>query len=133
MNGDPQQALEALKLLKDWSSGLVLVQGGIMSVIGALLKGTEQKAARVTALLSFVASVLSIVAAANVLGSLPTIAENLGRTAGQSIYDQPANMLLTVRTNCTLEATFFIIGLIFFIAFAWLRRETQNASSGRAA
>jgi hypothetical protein len=126
MNGDHDLALEALSFLKDWSSGLVIVESGIISVTGAMLKGTRRGPARSAALVSFLAFIISIVAAANVLGSLPGIAEDLGGHVGQSIYDQPANLLFTLRTNCTVEAVLFLAGLASFMVFAWLRTENTG-------
>jgi ferric-dicitrate binding protein FerR (iron transport regulator) len=90
---------------------LVFVQSGIITVIGALLKDTVNRRARIAALLSVLALVTSVIAAANVLGSLPIIAERASSIGQRSIYDQAGNLGIRLATNCTIQVVFFICGL----------------------
>src|SRR5947209_5146856 len=79
--------LEALKLVKEWSTGLIVVQSGAIAVIGAFLQNvpTGWRLILVIALLaSLIASIY--IGAVALLGTIPYIAQNIPKHPEQDIY-----------------------------------------------
>lgn len=73
--------LEAIKLLKEWSTALVVIQTGALAVLGGLVKDGN-----VTNPTSWLASSLgfflaSILVAAHVIGAIPLIVQHLPQLA----------------------------------------------------
>lgn len=68
---------EALKLLKEWSTALVLVQTGAMAVLGGIIKDGIAANQKPWLAASFVCFLVSILGAAHVIGAIPKIVQNL--------------------------------------------------------
>jgi hypothetical protein len=116
---ESQHILAALGLLKDWSSSLLVVQSSALAVIGALVKDSSSPKARLFALCSVACFVISICAAANLLGSLPYLAQSAASIS--DIYKEEGNLNIPIYYSATAQVVFFVCGLISFVMFAWSR------------
>ena len=119
-----QNILAAIGLLKDWSNCLLVVQSGALGVIGAMVKDSRTTKARVLALFSVSFFVLSICAAANLIGSLPYLAQAADTI--KDIYREAGNLDIGIRQNATAQVVLFVAGLIMFLCFTWARTEGEK-------
>jgi len=115
--------LEALKLVKDWSSGLVVVQSGAVAVIGALLKSVPSGWSFWLVIALLASLILSIwMGAVSVAGTIPYIVQKLPGDPDLDIYAQQGGMGgPKLGTQCLCQSGLFILSLILFgvfIAFA---------------
>lgn len=131
MNQDIQVRLEALKLIKDWSAGLIVVQSGAIAVVGALLKAVPTGwplALVIVLLFSLIASIY--MGAVSVIGTVPYIAQNLTKDPQCDIYAQSGGIAkgplgtLTLGRLCLLQTHLFVVSLLLFGIFAVFRQPT---------
>lgn len=131
MNQDIQVRLEALKLIKDWSAGLIVVQSGAIAVVGALLKAvpTGLNLALVLALLLLLIASIYM-GAVSVIGTVPYIVQNLPKDPQCDIYAQSGGIAkgplgtLTLGRLCLLQAHLFVGSLLLFGLFAVFGQPT---------
>ena len=116
--------LAALNLLKDWSNILLVVQMGAIGFIGTLLPKTSNSLARYLALVSIVCFMCSVIGAANLLGSLPMIAQRINSV--ENIYKASGNWGFTIEQSASLQAICLGFGVFFFKAFVWFRRSREQ-------
>ena len=115
----PDTVLEGVKLLKDWSNILLVVQTGAIGFIGTALDENTNDWAKLAVSISVVCFAASILAAANLLGSLPNVVMKSGTI--KDIYDEKGNLCITVRDSAFLQGTFFVLGITWFAFFAVIR------------
>jgi hypothetical protein len=116
--------LEALNLLKEWSNMLLVVQMSAIGFLGSLLPKTSNKIARLAAVSSVIFFALSIIAAANLLGSLPFLAQRIESV--RDIYEESGNLDISVKICASAQALFFVSGILAFTSFAILRRSDEQ-------
>jgi hypothetical protein len=113
-------ALEGLKLISDWAKWLITIEAGAIAIIGAIV-GTDKAPppylVKVFVTGAIICFLISIVAAALLLLSLPEIAQNLQpRTNIWSTQDSMIGRVF--RTNiqgfAILESLFFGLGVVCF-------------------
>lgn len=127
---DTAHHLEALKLVKEWSQGLVLVQSAAIGVIGALLKQPPSGVHLLLTILLLACLVFSIwVGAVWVSGTVPSIAQRLPALLAQNpdldIYRQKGGLTgagkkvlgQTLGDQCMLQSNSFIVSLVLFSLF----------------
>jgi hypothetical protein len=117
-----QRAFEAIRLLKEWSTAIVVVQSGALAVIGGLIKDGSFNSAEVVWLIISVCSfIISIVFAANVIGALPLIVEELSDNINKykSIYKIRNFIGIPLWFLAFLQHLFAVIGLISFGYFIY--------------
>ena len=120
-----ERALEAIKLLKDWSTWLAGIQTGAIAVVGALLRDGRPGKHKWLPPACLTAFSLSLLAAAWLLGTLPRLIFLL--TTGVSttndiiakvipFYLLPPYVTSPVRLGLmvTFEHMFFLIGIALF-------------------
>jgi hypothetical protein len=114
--------LEALKMLADWSKWLVLVQTGAITVIGAFWKPEVIARAgflsKILMSLTILCFAVSIVAAANLLKSLPATAQRLPPPPGKDIFHMgtyEGTQGVKVYTVAKVETYSFILGFFCFV------------------
>lgn len=115
-------SLEALKLISDWGKWLITIETAAIAVIGGALANTDRAIptlAKVFATSAVGSFLISIVAAAMLLLTLPEIAQSV--RADQNIWlteDSVAGRLLGMNTQsfALVESVFFGCGLILFVA-----------------
>jgi hypothetical protein len=118
--------LEALKLVKDWSSGLIIVQSAAIGVIGTFLKQPPAGGYGVLTALLLISLISSIVVGAVwVVGAIPNIAQELPSLLQSnpklSIYKQRGGKKgdRMLGTNCDIQHSLFVVSLIFFSLFVF--------------
>jgi hypothetical protein len=115
-------SLEALKLISDWGKWLITIETAAIAVIGGALANKDRAIptlAKVFATSAVGSFLISIVAAAMLLLTLPEIAQSV--SADQNIWlteDSVAGRLLGMNTQsfALVESVFFGGGLILFVA-----------------
>jgi hypothetical protein len=143
MNSSPSTVnhLEALKLIKDWSSGLVVVQSAAIGVIGSLLKQPPSGLfLLLTACLLF-SLIFSIwVGAVWVNGTIPYIVQQLpallSRDPDLDIYQQTGGETdrkgntrgLKLGEQCSLQSRFFVFSLVLLAVFIILLPPQSSSS-----
>ncbi len=108
--------LVALDLLKEWSNMLLLVQMSAIGFLGTVLPKVTDKTAKWLLSISMAAFLVSFIAGANLMGSLPMVAERIESVI--YIYKEPGNFKITVETSASVQVAFFITGLVSFTIFA---------------
>lgn len=133
---DVSSSLEALRLISDWAKWLITIETGAIALIGATLKAdgvARSQSARMLASAAIVCFVVSIVAAAVLLLSLPEIAQSI--QPGTNIWLTSDSVLgrvfgLDTQTLATFESLFFGFGIVCFAALmlsvAWSRETTSQ-------
>ena len=119
---DTSNSLEAIRLISDWGKWLVTIETAAIAVIGTALLTTDRTVsglAKVFGTLAMSSFLLSIIAAAMLLLTLPEIAQSV-RT-DQNIWlteDSVAGRLLGMNTQAfaAVESVFFGGGLILLVA-----------------
>jgi hypothetical protein len=115
-------SLEALRLISDWGKWLITIETAAIAVIGGAVANKERRipaTAKVLATSAVGSFLISIVAAAMLLLTLPEIAQSV--SAGQNIWlteDSVAGRVLGMNTQdfAVVESVFFGCGLILFVA-----------------
>jgi hypothetical protein len=112
-------AVESLKVLKDWSMALVVVQSGALAVLGGLLKGGEIIIITPWLLASVFFFVASILVAANVIGAIPPIIQRLPEMLERynDIYKMPNYLGIPLWVLAFTQHVFAAMGLISFVLF----------------
>lgn len=119
--------LEALKLVRDWSSGLILVESAAIGVVGTLLRQSPTGWYGLLTALLLVSLVGSIwVGAVWVVGTIPSIAEKLPMLLQAephlSIYEQKGGLKgehPSLGTECRLQIRLFLLSLVLFGLFVF--------------
>lgn len=114
---------EALKLLKEWSTALVVVQSGAMAVIGSMVKDGNVGTAKPYLAMAIICFLFSILVAANVVGAIPKIAQNLPVLVERygDIYKMRNSFGIPLTCLALAEHLLFALGVISFAAFLCLR------------
>ncbi|MDQ3816443.1 MAG: hypothetical protein M3362_01980 [Acidobacteriota bacterium] len=128
--------LEALKLIKDWSAGLIVVQSGAIAVVGAFLQTVPsgwRLGLVIILLLSLITSIY--IGAVAVIGTIPYIAQTLPEKPECDIYACAGGLEkayvgkgLTNRNLgqlCLLQARLFTLSLVLFAIFAVSREHPK--------
>jgi hypothetical protein len=112
---------EALKLLKEWSTALVVIQTGAMAVLGGLLKNGSVGEAKIWLAISLACFLASILVAANVIGAIPPIVQKLPELVPKygDIYKMRNFLGIPVWVLAFGEHLFFAGGLITFGGFIY--------------
>ena len=120
---ETSSSLEAIKLISDWGKWLVTIETAAIAVIGSALLSSDRSAvhsaAKVLGSLAISSFLISIVAAAALLLTLPEIAQYL--KPNQNVWlteDSVAGRLLGLNTQALalVESVFFGAGLILVVA-----------------
>ena len=119
MDNGPNATLEGIRLLKEWSNVLLVVQTGVIGFIGQALKANEGKHAYCAAIICIICFVISILGAANLLGSLPKLAA--ASATFTDFYSQRGNLCVPIGVSAAIQGLFFAVGIIAFAFFAVLR------------
>ncbi|MEL6168718.1 MAG: hypothetical protein AAFR35_08495 [Pseudomonadota bacterium] len=115
--------LEAIRLLRDWSQSLIVLETALIAFVGTLIKTTPERLAFYTALATLFCLLGSILAGVNVIASLPSAVGAAPETTPRGLYDLPANLRGTIRTSAAAQGTLFVAGLVFLAFFVVLRRS----------
>jgi hypothetical protein len=122
-----QNQLEALKLLRDWSTWLVTVQAVSLGLVSALWGKDAIKLRNLCAVLVFIFFGLSIICATFVLAGLPDITQRMPINTHQghsayNIYKVPLfswlpdwQWVTSLWTFTFLEHLTFLLGIVSFI------------------
>lgn len=119
---------DALKLVKEWSAALIVVQSGIIAVVGALIKTPPTGKLLWLIIVLFVTLIGAIyVGAVAVLGTVPYIVQGLPDRPNCDIYSQTGGIKrgriarLPLGRLCLLQARLFVLTLVLFALFVMLR------------
>ena len=126
--------LEALKLIKDWSSGLLVVESAAIGVVGSLLANTHPSGAILALVVAlFISLTFSIyIGAVCAIGMIPAIAQKLTQTVAEDPdydnYKQSGDLPTkwpwlpkTLGSACFLQSRLFVLSLILFAVFTVFR------------
>lgn len=116
------KALESLKLISDWAKWLTTIETGVIALIGSFFTSDKVRASFIVKFfgtLSVFCFVISIIAAAMLLWTLPEIAQKL--RPNENIWmteDSVTRRLFRMNTQsfAIFESLFFILGLLFLAA-----------------
>ena len=129
--------LEALKLIKEWSKGLIVIQSAAIVVVGSLL---QNKPPTLIPLLIVIALFFFLIAsiymgAVSIIGTIPYIVQNLPQQhiiqnlpqqPELDIYERKGGLKLkhwlfleekNLGKQCMFQANFFSISLVLFAVF----------------
>jgi hypothetical protein len=130
--------LEALKLIKDWSAGLIVVQSTAIAVVGAFLQ-TVPSGWRLWLVIALLLSlIISIyIGAVAVIGTIPYITQRLPENPDCDIYTHAGGLKTTHKGLATLslgqlclwQARLFTISLVLFAIFAVSRERSTPEPS----
>lgn len=116
------KALESLKLISDWAKWLTTIETGVIALIGSFFTSDRVSGSfieKLFGILSISCFVISIIAAAMLLWTLPEIAQKLrSDTNIWMTYDGIARQLFRLNTQgfAVVMTLFFILGLLFLTA-----------------
>ena len=141
MMNQSTNSLEAIKLISDWAKWIITIETASIAVIAALLSSGNRmsKPVKIMGTLSVVSFLISIVATAMLLATLPEITQNL--TDEQNIWttrDSVAYDLfhLTTQGFAVFESVFFGVGIACFVTMVaariWAGRDATVGGSGRS-
>lgn len=116
------KTIEALKLINDWAKWLITIETGAIALIGSLFTSNKVRGLyleKVFGMLAVSCFVVSIIAAALLLWTLPEIAQRL--KPDENIWmtkDSIAKQLFRLNTQgfAILESLFFILGILSLAA-----------------
>lgn len=112
------RSLEALKLVSDWAKWISTIETAVIAFIGSYFTSDKLEISgsqKLWGQLSVVCLIISIIAAAMLLWTLPEIAQNLNpNTNIWKTYDTGAKKLFRLNTEdfSVIVTLFFILGLI---------------------
>jgi hypothetical protein len=120
--------VEALKLVKDWNAALIVVQSGLIAVVGGLLKADPPAKLRwlTGALLAMLIASIYI-GAVVVSGTVPYVVQMLADRPRCDIYAQTGGIAkgwlakTTLGRLCLLQAHLFVASLGLFAWFVLAR------------
>lgn len=128
MTEDIEIRIEALKLIKEWSSGLLFVQSAAIGVVGTMLTVAPIGWSLAVAIALFAALIFSIyIGAVCVVGTIPYIVQNLSTNPTCDIYSQRGGLkekwwrIRNLGEFCLLQAHLFVVSLVLFAVFAIFR------------
>lgn len=120
---DTSNSLEALKLISDWGKWLVTIETVAIAIIGSALLATDRPSAPMLAevfgTVAIGSFLISIIAAAALLLTLPEIAQNI--RPDRNIWlteDSVAGRMFKMNTQAfaLVESVFFGLGMILLVA-----------------
>lgn len=122
---------EALKLLKEWSTALVVIQTGAMAVLGGLVKNGVKADAFPWLVTSLVCFLVSILVAAHVIGAIPPIMQKLPELVERygDIYKMPNFFRIPIWVLAFSEHILFIVGLVSFGLFVFYQAGDAGAAN----
>ena len=138
MNENVEVRLETLKLIKDWSTALLVVQSAAIGVVGSLIEKRPPSGIQFWIVIAlFLTLILSIyLGAVCVIGTIPYIAQNLPKRPECNIYEERGGLAsrrgrprATLGAFCIWQANLFLLSLILFALFAVWRHDVPNASN----
>lgn len=120
--------LEALKLIKEWSKGLIVVQSAAIVVVGGLLQSKPPTLVSliIAGILSFFLIASIYMGAVSIIGTIPYIVQNLPQQPRGDIYAERGGLKLkrwrflkerNLGNQCMFQANFFSISLVLFVVF----------------
>jgi hypothetical protein len=114
---------EALKLLKEWSTALVVIQTGAIAVLGGLVKDGKILGSFSWLTTSLVCFLASILIAANVIGAIPPIVQKLPELVDKygDIYKMRNYLGIPLWMLAFMEHILFAAGLIAFGGFVYFQ------------
>jgi len=116
------KALESLKLVSDWAKWLTTIETGVVALVGSFFTSDKVRGSfieKLFGILSVSCFVVSIIAAAMLLWTLPEIAQRLrSDTNIWMTEDSIARELFRLNTQgfAVMLTLFFILGLLFLTA-----------------
>ena len=115
--------LEALKLLKEWSTALVVIQTAAIAVLGGIVKDGNVGLAKPWLGVAFVCFLISILVAANLIGAMPRIVQNLETLVKRhgDIYRMRNALGIPLTVLALLEHLFFAAGIASFAYVLYLK------------
>ncbi|WON73532.1 hypothetical protein [Nitrosospira sp. Is2] len=116
--------LHAIDLLKDWMNYLLTMQSAGIALVGKQLSDRLDPRSKRFAGTSIGFFLVSIIAGANLMGSLPYLAQDAAQI--KDIYMERGNLNIPIDLNATIVAVCFILGLIFFALLAWSLGESPS-------
>jgi hypothetical protein len=113
---------EALKLLKEWSTTLLVLQTGILTAVGAFIDKAKLKDGRLSLIASMIFFAASVVIALNVIGTIPWATQRLPELVAKyhDIYKFPNYIGIPIWVLAFGQHTCFIIAIGFFVRFAFV-------------
>jgi hypothetical protein len=124
---------EALKLLKEWSTALVVIQTGAMAVLGGLVKDGVKPDAFPWLVTSLICFILSILVAAHVIGAMPPIMQKLPEKVEQygDIYKMQNYLHIPIGILAFSEHILFMAGLVSFGFFVFYQAGDTGGATHR--
>ena len=128
MTEDITVRIEALKLVKEWSIGLIVVQSGAVAVIGTLLNQPPTGWFLVLVIALFISLIASIwFGAVSVVGTIPFIVQKLPENPKCDIYEHKGGIgKFTLGQQCSYQERLFIISLLLFAVTVTLRPSSKS-------
>lgn len=128
MTEEVEVRMEALKLVKEFSVALIVLQTAAIGVAGSLLEKHPPAgwSLGLTAAM-FAAFLVSIyIGAVCVIGTIPAIAQKLPASPGRDIYSMTGGLggesRWTLGRFCLWQAHLFMLSLVLFILFVLCMR-----------
>jgi hypothetical protein len=125
---------EALKLLQDWSKTSLVLEGAILTTLGAFIDKKRVERGRVWLLSSLGLFVVSMMVALNVLGMIPDMMQQLPEVARQKDmykFRNRAGIPLVILATSQHVFTALALGCFFLFVFKALKREGEDGKSNR--
>jgi hypothetical protein len=125
-----QAKLEAIKLIKDWSSWMVGVQTALIGAVmfGKLWGNADRFRTFHSALVCFT---LSIICAGILMGGLPEVVERIPQMSSVSVYDECLTIgkreILGIRFLIIVQHLLFVAGLLYLLGHV---RSIPPSTSG---
>ncbi|OGP51310.1 MAG: hypothetical protein A2Y79_03805 [Deltaproteobacteria bacterium RBG_13_43_22] len=116
-------ATQALRFLLGWSIFLTLIQVGALGILGFMIKSGINPDSKNWMVLSLAGFILSILVAANVVGAIPPIVQNLPKmkvTYGD-IYKIRNYLHIPLWALTFLEHILFLLGIVSFGLFIFMQ------------
>ncbi|MFH1303548.1 MAG: hypothetical protein ABIK07_21040, partial [Planctomycetota bacterium] len=127
MNEHVLVRIEALKLVREWSTGLIVIQSSAIAIVGALLNETPAGWYLFLVAALLVSLVISIwFGAVSVVGTIPYITQNLPENPASDIYSQRGGIgKLTLGQQCMLQGYLFVFSLALFSLTLVMRPHSE--------
>src|ERR1044071_7997472 len=116
--------VEALKLVKDWSAALIVIQSGLIAVVGGLLKTpVPENVVWLTGVLLALLIVSIYIGSVMVSGTVPYIVQMLADQPRCDIYAQTGGNAkgrlakISLGRVCLFQGPFFVASLVLFAWF----------------
>lgn len=113
-------AMEAMKLLKEWSIWICTIQAGLLSFLGYFYKKQGVAAFHLSTIIASGCFCISVLSATLLLGALPALMRKLKRdTQGDEndFYELPIFNSVAIKLGYLsfIEHFFFFVGLVFYV------------------